>query len=241
MYKCIIKGYDCSNLLKAIDSYIAKVDDSLSKELARAGYVDTDASVSDASELEDDLADTLTEQTSRLVEVLAGVTTLEAAEKILEDFFKNDTSKEDMKQLFMDFYEDHVLDHANAYIRESSGDMVVTQLRKRTTDWIDEWSDELSDLMHLNAEADIGRKLKSAVDNGKSVSDFAQELIRDGIRNEQYTARRAALTEMLRCHSVAHNEAMIQDPSVAKKKWRHTGSRKKPAKSKPCGYGWPDG
>lgn len=226
MCSCIIKGHDCSKLLDSINAYIAKVDDNLSEELANAGYVDAKDSVSNANGLEDDLSNILTDQTSRIVEVLESTTTLASAEKILDDFFDDDSSKDEIRKLFSNFYTEHVLGCADSYIRASSGDLAVTQLRKRTSAWIDDWSDELSDLMQLNAEDDIGSKLKASIDEGKSVADFTQELIADGIRNEQYTARRTAVTEMLRCHSVAHDEAMAQDPAVSKKKWTHTGGYK---------------
>ena len=226
MRNCIIKGHDCSILLESINAYIAKADDNLSEELANAGYVDAKDSVNNASGLEDDLSNILTDQTARIAEALEGVTTLASAEKILDAFFDDDSAKDEIRKLFSNFYMEHVLGCADSYIRESSGDLVVTQLRKRTSVWINDWSDELSDLMQLNAEDDIGRKLKASIDEGKSVADFTQELIADGIRNEQYTARRAAVTEMLRCHSVAHDEAMAQDPAVVKKKWVHTGGYK---------------
>ena len=226
MRNCIIKGHDCSKLLESINAYIAKADDNLSEELANAGYVDAKDSVNNASGLEDDLSNILTDQTARIAEALEGVTTLASAEKILDAFFDDDSAKDEIRKLFSNFYMEHVLGCADSYIRESSGDLVVTQLRKRTSVWINDWSDELSDLMQLNAEDDIGRKLKASIDEGKSVADFTQELIADGIRNEQYTARRAAVTEMLRCHSVAHDEAMAQDPAVVKKKWVHTGGYK---------------
>ena len=75
MRNCIIKGYDCSKLLESINAYIAKADDNLSEELANAGYVDAKDSVNNASGLEDDLSNILTDQTARIAEALEGVTT----------------------------------------------------------------------------------------------------------------------------------------------------------------------
>lgn len=86
MRNCIIKGHDCSILLESINAYIAKADDNLSEELANAGYVDAKDSVNNASGLEDDLSNILTDQTARIAEALEGVTTLASAEKILDAF-----------------------------------------------------------------------------------------------------------------------------------------------------------
>ena len=179
MRNCIIKGHDCSKLLESINAYIAKADDNLSEELANAGYVDAKDSVNNASGLEDDLSNILTDQTARIAEALEGVTTLASAEKILDAFFDDDSAKDEIRKLFSNFYMEHVLGCADSYIRESSGDLVVTQLRKRTSVWINDWSDELSDLMQLNAEDDIGIKLKACIVEGKSVAVFTQELIAD--------------------------------------------------------------
>ena len=44
-----------------------------------------------------------------------------------------------------------------------------------------------------------------------------------GIRSERYRARAAALTETLRAHSVAQQEALVQNPAVESKEWVHTG------------------
>ena len=142
MRNCIIKGHDCSILLESINAYIAKADDNLSEELANAGYVDAKDSVNNASGLEDDLSNILTDQTARIAEALEGVTTLASAEKILDAFFDDDSAKDEIRKLFSNFYMEHVLGCADSYIRESSGDLVVTQLRKRTSVWINDWSDE---------------------------------------------------------------------------------------------------
>lgn len=224
--KRVICGCGCSPLIHAINQYIEKADNDLEKQMSVAGFVNAEDSVSEASSLEENLADVLEEQTSDIAKILKDVTTVAAAKEILQEFFEEDETREYIKQLFQDFYQKNVVEYANSYIKESTGDLVVEQVRQRTSAWIDSWSDELSSLMQLNSEKQIGKLVENAVNNGESVADLSRKLIEEGIRNEQYQARRVALTEMLRCHSVAQNEAMQQDPAVTKKRWRHTGSYK---------------
>lgn len=59
---------------------------------------------------------------------------------------------------------------------------------------------------------------------GKGIAEFTQALIDGGIRSERYRARATALTETLRAHSVAQQEALIQNPAVESKEWVHTGA-----------------
>jgi hypothetical protein len=47
-----------------------------------------------------------------------------------------------------------------------------------------------------------------------------------GWRSEYYQAKRVAVTEVLRAHSVAREEAIQQSPAVEQKEWRHTGAHK---------------
>ena len=47
-----------------------------------------------------------------------------------------------------------------------------------------------------------------------------------GWRTEYYQAKRVAVTEVLRAHSVAKEEAIQQSPVVDMKEWRHTGVHK---------------
>ena len=53
----------CKALAKAIDAYIAKVDNDLEDEMSDAGYVDAKDSVKAASALEEEVREILTEQT----------------------------------------------------------------------------------------------------------------------------------------------------------------------------------
>lgn len=222
----------CRSLAAAIGKYIAKAEDDLAKELDRMGYAESSDSVKRAGQLEDELAETLTEQTNRIVEFFKKFVSLEAAMELLAAFFDADAARSAMQEIFENYYEKNIPKLANVYIKETDGSLAVSRIRKRTTAWITEWSAALSDMMNLTSEQQIESLLKEAVQNGEGVDAFTRRLMDSGIRNEEWRARRAAITEMLRAHSVAQHEAMIQDASVVWKKWVHTGNyRMEPRKN----------
>jgi hypothetical protein len=111
-----------------------------------------------------------------------------------------------------------------SYIKRIDSELVVTQITQRTTAWIEEWSEELGRLMKLTTHREIENLLTMHLRDGKSVADLARAFMESGTREEYYRARTASLTEMLRAHSVAQQEAIIQNPAVDIKEWVHTGS-----------------
>lgn len=103
-------------------------------------------------------------------------------------------------------------------------ELVVEQISDKTAGWIAQWSGELSDIMKLSSHEEIERVLSNALKNGKSVADLTEDIMTNGVRDEYYKARRAAITEMLRAHSVAKEESIQQCPAAEFKEWVHTGS-----------------
>ena len=217
----------CGDLIKAIDRYIAKADSDLEGQLEEAGFLNAKESVQEASDLEDELAEILNGQTEDIVEELGSAKDLRDAKKKIKRFFANDTETTKMlTEVFEEYFETAIPSLATEYISEIEPDLSVTTLRARTADWISSWSEELSNLMNLSSENRMDELLQDALDNGDSVADFARKLMEEGIRNEGWTARRAALTEMLRAHNVANNEAIMQSPATDRKRWRHSGAYK---------------
>jgi len=115
---------------------------------------------------------------------------------------------------------------STVYIREAEDDMVVSQIRQRTTSWIQSWSDDLADLMQLTSKKQLETIISGALEKGKGVEDLKRQLTVDGIRNEEYRARATSVTEMLRAHSVAKEEAIQQSPATDRKGWRHSGGHR---------------
>lgn len=216
----------CKALQKAIEAYIAKVDNDLENSMDDAGYVDSEDSVNAASDLEEDVAEILTEQTEELADVIEEAGTIPKAKKAVEEYFEDDVTGEILSATFRDYFSETILSLSDSYMKEVEGDMAVTQLRARTTAWVNQWSNELANLMQLTSADKMKSLLQEAIDSDKGAVVFARNLIDEGIRQEAYRARTVAVTEMLRAHSVAQQEAIMQSPATDRKKWRHSGAHK---------------
>lgn len=216
----------CHALIDAIGRYIEKADEDLSKTLARAGFARAKASVGSVSYLEDELAEILNDQTGELAEEILAAGSLEAASEVAEKFFDEGEDGSRLTEVLQRFYEENVPELSTAYIQEAEADMVVSQIRKRTVSWIKSWSGELAGHMQLTSKGQIERLISNALANGESVEDLKRQLIVEGVRNEEYRARATSLTEMLRAHSVAREEAIQQSPATDRKKWLHSGRHK---------------
>lgn len=217
----------CGPLIKAIDSYIAKADKDLSDALKKAGFIDPDETVEEIEDLEERVADVLIAETDYFIDAIKGSVDLEAFFE--EDWPKIKAKNPSGKQLFkvfQDEFEGYMKPLASKYIAQTDAELTVKQLSKQTVAWVETWSEELSRLMKLDSETQIENILTTAIAEGSSVAEVTQAIIDSGIRDEYYRARRTSVTEMLRVHSVAQQEALMQSPSVEEKAWVHTGSHR---------------
>lgn len=215
----------CQCLIKAIDRYIEKADNDLSKTLDDAGFVNAEDSVDSIADLEDKLAEVLTDQTTDIEKTILATGDLTAALKVVEEFFAEDETRQRLVEALKEFYEENVPTLSTVYIQEAEDDLVVSQIRQRTVSWIKSWSDDLADLMQLTSKEQIESFISSALKKGEGVEDLKRQLVVDGIRNEEYRARATSITEMLRAHSVAREEAIQQSPATDRKGWLHSGGR----------------
>ncbi len=216
----------CQRLIKAIDRYIEKADNDLSKTLDDTGFAKPEDSVEAIADLEDRLAEVLTDQTTEIAKTMLAAGDLTAALKVAEEFFAEDETRQRLAEALKEFYEENVPTLSTVYIREAEDDMVVSQIRQRTTSWIQSWSDDLADLMQLTSKKQLETIISGALEKGKGVEDLKRQLTVDGIRNEEYRARATSVTEMLRAHSVAKEEAIQQSPATDRKGWRHSGGHR---------------
>lgn len=221
----------CQLLIKAIDAYIAKVDNDLSEQLKKEGYADSKNTVKHIEELENKIAEVLREQSKDFEDLV------ESAEKKgidLEEFLKGSWQKfkttNDIKEklfpIFFNEFTEYVPVLADFYMKEMDSELIVEQISEKTTDWIAQWSYELSELMHLSSHEEIENILVKGLKNGKGIAETARNVLESGIRDEFYKARRVALTETLRAHSFAREESIQQCPAAEFKEWVHTGSYK---------------
>ena len=212
-------------LMDAIDRYLAKADDDLEKSLKDEGFADPKKTVSAINSFEEEVAEILSYQTEALVLAIAEVAenNLQSA---VDEMLANDGIAGEIEQASLEMYEQQVPEFASAYLKESDGELVVDTLRDRTSAWISQWSARLGELTRISTHAQITSLIKQTVDTGTSIADLTRKIQQGGWRSEYYQARRFALTEVLRAHSVAREESIQQSPSTDRKEWKHSGTAK---------------
>lgn len=218
---------NCKGLLKAINAYIQKADDDLEEQLTAEGYADADLTVEAASELEENIATALKAETALFLAEFEDIIDLEV---FYSDVWPEIKGADDvdvkLKQAFMDEFQKTMPQFITSYIQDTDSELTLSQMSKRTTAWIEEWSEELGNIMKLNSADEFERILIEGLDEGYSVEKVTRKVLDSGIRDEYYKARRASLTEMLRAHSVARQEGIMQSPAVETKTWVHSGTYK---------------
>ena len=215
----------CGALVKAIDVWLRKADGDLEEELEEAGYADAGGTVAEMGALEEAVAEALLEETAYFLEELGGSASLAAflGERWASARAANPTPQK-LAALFQREYAEITPPLAERYIVRVDAALKVGRVSNRTVAWMESWSRELAELMKLDSEAQIEEILTTALEEGLGVDEAARMIRESGIRDEYYRARRVAKTELLRAHSVAAWEAMMQNPSVREKVWRHSGS-----------------
>jgi hypothetical protein len=219
----------CEALIKAIDAYIAKADEDLTDALDEAGFANPDATVTEITSLENQIAGALKSETAYINSKIRNSVDLEAFAEKWSDITADDTIDEALSRILLDEFNEQIPKLASAYIKKIDPALTVATITNRTVAWAENWSREIGSVIKINFHETIENILVSCLKDGKSVADFAQYIQESKITDEYYRARQIALTEMLRAHSVAQQEAIMQNPAVEGKEWVHTGShRNKP-------------
>lgn len=222
------KPCKCSALIKAIDAYIAKVDEDIESNLKDAGFASPKKTVRHMKELEDELADQLKEDTKVILTTMNDYDDLdEFAEDGWPALRDSDELVEKLTRTFNDQFSKTIPEYTSEYIKRIESDATISSigLTHQTTSWISSWSGKLAEYMKLSDNNTIEKILSDGLKNGKSVADTAKKISESGVRDAGYRARRTATTEMLRAHSVAQQESFMQSPAVESKMWRHSGWR----------------
>lgn len=215
---------ECSCLINAIDAYIVKADNDLKDSLEAEGYVNPKKTVSYVEEVEDDVAEALTDETDYIIKEVDKSVDLETFAKDVWPKVKlGDGVGSKLTTVFKEFFDKFMPEYVEYYIKQTDKDLSLVQISKRTTAWIKSWSGKLGEIMKLNSHTEIESILVKGLEDGSSIAEFSQMILESGIRDEYYKARRAAITEVLTAHRAAQQEAFMQSPVVGEKSWRHTG------------------
>lgn len=230
--RIVIRQSCCDRLTKAIDAYIRKADNNLSDQLGKEGYAKPKKTLQYAESIEDDVADILTEETDYFVREAKTSGSLEDFQKKLPAVTAATPATAKLSKTFATQLKRFMPEYAAYYLKKTDKSLKLDRVSKRTTTWIESWSDDLADLMKTTSKAQLESLLKKEINNGGNISQFCVDLINSGMEKEgkgeywtsHYRARRVAVTEVLRAHSVAQQEAFMQSPAVEEKSWLHTGN-----------------
>lgn len=215
--------WECNSLIKAIDAYIAKTDEDLANELEAEGRVLPEDSVTMLSDMEDGITAALVSQTDYFIEKIKKQTSVADLIEVFDEIKANDICNEEITAVAVEQFKKYVPKMVVSYAANVDSGIRITAVSKRTTAWIESWSEELGSLMKLNSHTEIENILKQALEKGDSIPTLTQTILDSGIRDERYKARRCAMTEMFRSHNVSKYEASLQTPCIVQKMWRHSG------------------
>ena len=215
----------CERLLKAIENYIAKADDDLEEILAEEGFAEPGLTVARISQIEEAVAEALEQETELFItSAETAIDVQEFADRIWPGVQLDDDLAEKLTTIFTEQLNEFLPQLIEPYIQQTDKDLTFSSMSKKTAAWVSEWSEELGSMMKLTSHTEIENILTKNLKDGNGIQDFISDIQNSGIREERYRARRAAVTESLRAHSVAQEESIQQSPAVEDKEWVHTGS-----------------
>lgn len=138
------------------------------------------------------------------------------------DLFVSEEFKGAAAEVNVKYFREIVEDIATRMMASIDSDIPYEDMTPRTTKIIEEWSEDLAEIMQLNTHKKIERVLTEALEEGKSIQTIELELDDLPEFNRQ-RARTTAITEVVSASNVAMQEAYMQSPSVKGKRWKHSG------------------
>lgn len=215
-------------LLDAINTYIRKADEEQEERLAAEGYVAAGAAVAAMNKIEDAVSEILNENTDELLKRLEKASTIDHFIKEIWPGMQSEKELRDaLEKILHDQFQSLMGECVQQFLVDADEALAVDgRITKPAQDFIEGWSSQLADLMHLNTNQQIEKILLDSQKKALSIQQTADAIAESGIRSPGYRARRVAQTEVLRVESYAQLEYMRQDPSVEEKEWVHTGGHK---------------
>ncbi len=198
----------------------------MEKTFEDEGRVMAEDTVKAMSSMEDGIAAALVSETKYFIKEIKKKKSLAELGKALEKIKENDIYCDEIAEVVSKQLKKIVPKLVKGYVAEVDAEIVINTVSKGTTAWIESWSKDLAELMKLNSHKEIESILKTCFEEKLSIAEATRAIMDSGIRDEYYKARRAALTEVLRAHNVSKYEAAMQNPSITKKMWVHTGAHK---------------
>jgi hypothetical protein len=149
---------------------------------------------------------------------------MDKLEKAFDKYIKKSEFSKALKQIAFGYFMDTSIFIADKVMFEIDKDIAFNTLSERTLDWIDEWSEELGEIMSLTTQDAVRKIIKDTLDNGWGI-DKTIDLLEELPEFDRKRARATAITEVLTACTVGQHEAYLQSPSVTGKTWLHSGEK----------------
>ncbi|PHA98710.1 hypothetical protein COE79_20690 [Bacillus toyonensis] len=222
-------------LLDSLNEWIEKADTDDFTASLPADLEVLDMLPGYVEEFEKEIAKLLRKQKKYFVDGIKNYTKKDAVEKgikikdiinfVTGSLFGSDTFAKSLSKAARKFLDYTMKDMTTAFMNAIDPDIQFNIFSKRTTNWINSWSEDLGKLMQINSHKAVERVLNEGLEKGKGIREIARELQKLP-EFDRKRARRTAQTETLAACSASQLESYRQSPAVTGKKWRHSGARK---------------
>ncbi len=232
MKKKMIPKSAVQSLIKAIDRYIAKADQNFRDEIESEGFLAADAAMEAEEALENGMTDAINDHVDGVLDTLGDASSLKRyVEKTWPEIQKETELRDKLHDLFYVQFTQLLHTGVVAYLKDSDEEVGTAaeedgRVTPYATEFINGWSGQLSEIMHLSTDRQINKILVDSAEKNLSISETALAIGKSGIRSPGARSRVVAQTEVLRIESYSHLEAMRQDPAATEKEWIHTGTHK---------------
>lgn len=235
-------------LLDSINKYVAKAEAKEADALKKAGFIMSNLTVQKQSDLEESITESLLSQRSDVLEILELAEKKKYSKKdllkVLNEYFEKDMLALELEDLISTAFEELAPQLSTGYIKQFDEKSKITEITEKTQYEFYEAAHDMSVEIMANShkkllelvetsfqdknvqKATVKDLVDETIAEGDSIATLTRKILDNGWRDEYYQAKRIAVTEVLRVHSVSSEESIQQSPVVDKKEWRHTGSYK---------------
>lgn len=216
-----------TSLIKSLNSIIKEDEVSLEDEIGEIEGLET--VIDSINKYEKKVAKLLRKQkkhyTSGINEYVAkDVALKDLINYVMQDLTASDTFINDMAGITIEFLELTIKELCTIMMDTIDKDVQFEIFSQSTVDWINSWSYDLGELMHINTTKALEILLNEALENGEGINKIVDTL-KDFPEFDRHRAKVIAITEMLTAHSRSLWESYMQSPAVTGKTWKHSGGK----------------
>lgn len=213
-------------LIKSIDTLVKADEEELKQDLK--DYIELDYTMQSINKLENILSKLFNKQIQYYIDGVDKYVNKASLRDILNyvkgSLLASDEFVKEFGKEFERFLSVTTEQLTSVYIKNIDSELFFSFFSDRTSAWIKEWAVELAMLIQEESFKNLERIFETGLEEGKGIREISTDL-RNSYAFSRTRARTIALTEILTAHSHAAFESGIQNPSVDRFEWRHSGAR----------------